>query len=274
MLLMLALLLPVIGFGPDTVYAQTNQAPTLWGPATWFDWSDFRGIVGGRIYMPHLVSGTRELAGEALDLKDDLGFRDAPEPFHEIIVGFYLDRLGIRYHMDETTRFYGLADRGDERTHSDIELRSPRLGVDLDLIRTSFLRLGANYDWYTRRMYFRDRSTPGQLIAFEGNQPMTIGAHGTAIPFRVKGVPFIIHGRIDFPFPIADRSRETRLTTWEAGGGLRPPIWETSLLAHTTFSAGFEVGFRQVKLEYTNDRESFQLDAVWQGPYFQMAIYY
>ena len=117
----------------------------------------------------------------------------------------------------------------------------------MDLIRYPFLRLGIDYDLYLGNIKLLDRksSDPTRWTAFsvQGREPMTIGVHGMAIPFRVRGVPVTVQARARFPIPLVQKDQDAKITDWEISGGLRPAIWETSLYGHTYLCGGFKWWF-------------------------------
>jgi hypothetical protein len=266
---------------PGASGAQGSQ--TWWGSSAWFDWSDFRAAVGVRAMFPRLVSGTLEARGRSDDLRN-FGIVEDPELFRLFWVELYVDRLGIRLHVEEEHKFRGRLPLEGGPTEafrvSELNISTPRVGLDLDVIRYPFLRVGINYDYQLQQVEFKDRRStdPNQWMNYDGSQPMTIGLHVKAFPMRLRDVPVILQGRIRFPLPFLHRYTEAKIMEWELSGGLRPPIWHTSLYGHATVSFSIEAGFRSTTLD-VYARQSFnpvgggledtRLHAVWQGFFLQ-----
>ncbi|MFH0958005.1 MAG: hypothetical protein V1897_04800 [Pseudomonadota bacterium] len=107
--------------------------------------------------------------------------------------------------------------------------------------------------------------------------PATIGLHVFAIPARVREVPIIAQAKINFPFPywkqITSAQYEVRILEWEVMVGARPSVWDFSAFGHSTFSAGIEAGFRSVTIDAALPNAT-SLKAQWQGPFFQVGLYY
>ena len=132
-------------------------------------------------------------------------------------------------------------------------------------------------------------------------QPWTLGIHGQVIPARIRGIPLIGYARFRFPMLFLS-SNVPKVAEWEIGGGLRPAIWEVSWLAHSTFSFAIVAGFRSMYLNTNAIAQDpklvpitpgpyapgnpipvwpppglanrIELNAHWQGAYFEMAAYF
>jgi hypothetical protein len=121
-----------------------------------------------------------------------------------------------------------------------------------------------------------DVNDPGRFHQ-SSTGPATIGLHIFAIPARVREVPIIAQAKINFPFPywkqITGIQYEAKMLDWEVMAGARPAVWDASVLGLSTFSLGVEAGFRSVTLDadFTN---STSIHAQWQGPFFQVGLYY
>lgn len=264
-----------------------------WGSSAWWDWSDFRGALGGRIFLARLTSATLTKGGQEFDLKGDhFGFSDEPEPFKEAFGVLYIDRLGIRFSAEENT-YRGRSATDLNATVSELEFSSSRVGLDLDLIRYPFFRFGIDYDYYLNDVKFLDADSGAR---YTGVSPMTLGFHARAIPARIREVPFTIQARFRFPMPFVNRQTESKITDWEISGGLRPAIWETSLYGHSTFSVDLEAGFRSVSLSVSPETNAtvivvtdpitgatigtlfppldVDLKARWQGAFFQVGVFF
>lgn len=248
-----------------------------WGSSAWWDWSDFRGVLAGRVFLARLASATITKGGVDYDLKgSDYGFDDDPEPFKEFWGELYIDRLGFRFHVEEN-EWQGMpaANVSTGGPTSDLKFGMSRLGVDLDLIRFPFLRFGIDYDYQVNEVQFRDRTED----LYRSVTPMTLGIHGRAIPFRFRDIPFTVQARFRFPMPFLNRQAEAKITDWEISGGLRPAIWETSLYGHATFSFDVEAGFRSVSLDSNLETDagpatSMSLNARWNGAFVQVGLFF
>lgn len=250
-----------------------------WGSTSWFDWSDFRAAGGVRLFLARLDSGKILLGADEFDLKDDYGIQDDPEPFVEIWGTIYLDRLGFRFAMEDNFVFRGRGLDEDAFSVSELDVRTARLGVDIDLIRYPFLRAGINFDYHTKPVKFFDRFNPRTrqvrpvLQLYHGDQPITMGIHGVAIPGRVREIPIIIQSRFRLRIPFLNRRNDARIYDFEISGGLRPSVWETSLYGYTTFATSVEAGFRWQRLDLSMDAEpTVKIRARWQGAFLQLGI--
>jgi hypothetical protein len=282
-----------VGFllAPGELHAQGPGS--WWGSTSWFDWSDFRAAGGVRLFLARLDSGNIELPdGRDLDLMGGFGITDDPEPFVEVWGTIYLDRLGFRFAMEDNFAFRGRSRLDDPFSVSELDIRTSRLGVDIDLIRYPFLRAGINFDYHTKPVKFIDRldgkiavpatwppQPPERLYlqrygatyltavrtdsdqrylvvqgVYLGDQPITMGIHVMAIPGRVREIPITIQSRFRLRIPLLNRRNEARIYDFEISGGLRPSVWETSLYGYTTFSASLEAGFRWQALELSMDQ--------------------
>jgi len=243
--------------------------------------------------MTRLSSGSIEVAGTSTDLRgSQYGFSEDPEPFKELWGTWYIDRIGLRFNVEEDQRFFGNDDvvPGTDRI-SELDVRGTRMGLDLDVIRYPFLRLGLNYDYHTNPVKFYQRDMAGGVATVhlykDENNPMTIGVHGRLIPVRIREIPLTIQARGRMPVPFIKRSYEARITDWEASVGLRPAVWDMSLYGHSTFSFGIEVGYRSVSLEMTGKGRRWtsnpnisepapeaDVKARWQGAFVQVGLFY
>ncbi|MCX5873546.1 MAG: hypothetical protein NTY51_10005, partial [Deltaproteobacteria bacterium] len=170
----------------------------------------------------------------------------------------------------------------DQFRVSELDLSSTRVGICLDLIRYPFLRGGIDFDLNVNSVTFLDTkklddvNDPGRFHQ-SSTGPATIGLHIFAIPARVREVPIIAQAKINFPFPywkqITGIQYEAKMLDWEVMAGARPAVWDASVLGLSTFSLGVEAGFRSVTLDadFTN---STSIHAQWQGPFFQVGLYY
>jgi hypothetical protein len=282
-----AAVIPLLLWGLMFSPAADAQGISSWiGTSPWWDWSDFRGSAGYRIFMP-TVSGQVEVGGETRDFTDFYGISGDPQLFKSLYAVFYIDRLGIRVEVEEDHKFRGrVTDIGNFHTISQLNMSGNKIGLDLDIIRTPFARAGINYTFHTECVEFETRrviSGNDEWTKYAGDNAMTIGVHGRVIPFRIREVPFTIQGRFRFPIPFYKQDEETRVTEWEASAGLRPAVWETSLLAHSTFSLAIEGGFRQTYLRMNAEPEWSNLPSrpgeatisgKWSGAFIQVNIVY
>jgi len=276
------LLLALFGVLLSATVSGAGEASSLWGSSTWFDWADYRAAIGIRAWLPRLASGSIDTGEVSYDLKTDFGMISDPEPFREFWAEMYIDRLGIRLRVEEDNTFkgrVGLGTDADTIRSSELETNTAVLGLDVDLIRYPFLRLGVDYDYYFGELKFHDRRSPDPsqwtMLAVGGRQPMTVGVHGLAIPTRIRGVPITVQARLRIPVPFVLKGEDARITEWEISGGLRPAIWETSLYAHSTFSVGLSGGFKAVNLEtevISPDGREAKLKARWQGAFIELGL--
>jgi hypothetical protein len=302
--------------------ASNAQSLSWWGSNHWFDWSDFRASGGIRYFFPRLTWGTATLPGTSINNADltgpQLAFLNDPEPFADVWGIFYLDRVGFTFAI-ETHRFISLPtprpfpDTSGLLGRWELKGDTSRAGIDLELIRYPFLRLGINYDAAFDDVKFtrEDIQTfvvppPGAPVPvqreiraiYQGIGPMTIGFHGRVIPGRLRGIPITAQGRVRFPIPYLKRKAEAKVTDWEVSGGLRPSIWETSLFGGTTFAVGLEGGFRAISLEMIGAKDNLSpennlipqfpplppgfvalpsqvdLKAHWQGAFIQVELFF
>ena len=301
LILVLALLVIVAWYTP----AAAQDSTGWWGSSCWWDWSDFRGTLGGRYFLARLNSGSIERSaypGEgtgrvSIDLRGDrYGFKEDMEPFVECWGILYIDRLGLRFHVEDSLKFDGIHNPVPGQAPEDVEslsfldVRGSRLGLDLDIVRYPFLRLGINGDWHTTPVKFLDRSQPGTSLVndwylYESKGPITIGIHGRVIPVRIREVPFTIQARARMYIPYLKRKTDTRVIDVEFSAGLRPAVWDMSLYGHSTFSLGIEAGFRFQDLEMFSEgpnwsdpngtqKSDMNLRARWQGAFVQVILFY
>lgn len=256
----------------------------LGGTSSWWDWSDFRASMGYRVYLPR-ISGTVEARGETHNFAD-FGIRDDQEFFKALYIEWYVDRLGIRIEIEEDHKFQGhTGDATNAAKISLLDISGARLGLDLDIIRYPFIRAGINFNYYTEQVKFQDRRLEDhdRWMQYTGSQPLQVGVHGRLIAARIRNIPVTIQARFRGPIPLIQRPTEAKITEWEVSGGLRPAIWETSLLGHSTFSFSIEGGYRasyltmharpQLLLDSSDDTEA-NVTAQWGGPFIQATVVY
>lgn len=270
-------------FVPGGSFAQ--EPVSVWGSTGWWDWSDFRTDSGVRFYLAKL---------DSLKLSDGLlepGFGsdnyalDDPEPWREFYFTLYVDRLGVRFHVAEDCFFRGRTGGegvpADSVLTSHLDLSGIRVGLDLDLVRYPWAKLGINFDYHNSPVNFNAKYYPGggdpDVEYILGDEPLTIGVHARLIPFRIREVPVTAQARFRFPLtqlPYLQRPHDARVTEWEVSVGMRPNVWETSMLAHSTFSASVNLGYRRQALEMTSHDDSIALRAVWDAVFFQIGLWY
>lgn len=289
------LLVTILCMAIATPTAQAQVFSSWWGSSPWWDWSDFRAHVGYRVFLPR-VEGTVEVRGETYDLSE-FGIADDPEFFKSLVIEIYFDRLGFRFDVEEDHKFRGRT--GDDTVTvnpslsepylnakiSELDFSGARMGLDLDIIRYPFARGGINVTYYAEQVKFQDRRSddPFQWQQYTGSQPLQLGLHGRFIPVRIRNVPITIQGRFRMPVPLVQRPTEAKITEWEVSGGLRPAVWETSLLGHSTFSFSIEAGYRACYLTlharpqrnpFVNDDSEANVTARWGGGFIQATIVY
>ncbi|MBI5572022.1 MAG: hypothetical protein HY914_18915 [Desulfomonile tiedjei] len=134
-------------------------------------------------------------------------------------------------------------------------------------------------------------------IVFTGQAPVTIGVHAKAIPGRIREVPITLQARVRFPVPFLDyftKLGDVRVVDYEFSAGLRPVVWETSFIGHSTFSMSIEAGFRSISIEtpmtidigrlsdagqaYAGSTDGLLKDinfrGHWQGAFFQVVGFF
>lgn len=278
---------------PSVCHGQVVQS--WWGSSSWFDWSDYRARFDMRMWLPRLTSGTLETAaGRTFDFRTDLGFNEDPEPFRELYIELYVDRLGIRIILNESQRFQGhyrdtpgspFGTIGVDIVGNpiqtglgsvpELQVGGTTMGLDLDLIRLPMIRFGYDVDYQKEGFTLQDTGGRGQV---RSRQAVTTGFHGTLLPGRIRDVPIIFQGRIRFPVPyVSSNLLHTKVTDWEVSAGLRPAIWETSLYGLGTFSVAINLGFRSMNLEFTDPigstrRERGTVKATFQGAFIQVGF--
>lgn len=281
-----AAVIPLLLWGLMVSPAADAQGISSWiGTSPWWDWSDFRGTAGYRIFMP-TVSGQVEVGGQTRDFSDFYGISGDPQLFKSLYAIFYIDRLGIRVEVEEDHKFRGRVTDGSKHKISQLNMSGNKIGLDLDIIRNPFARAGINYTFHTEDVEFEIRGKTSEdagWTKYAGDNAMTIGIHGRVIPFRIREVPFTMQGRFRFPIPFYKQDEETRVTEWEVSGGMRPAVWETSLLAHSTFSLAIEGGFRQTYLRMNAEPQwsysspppgDATISAKWSGAFIQVNVVY
>jgi hypothetical protein len=287
-----------------------SQDSSSWfSSGTWWDWSDYRATMRYRYFAPRLVSGyLKRPSGGQLKEFDLLSstshnFDPQPEPFNSFMFQLQVDRLGLRLTVDEDLIFRGtFSDPNRPDPHgklgffriSELDLSSSRAGLSLDIIRYPFLRAGIDFEYNFSGVSFLVNSgyanpdyydVNGNPVGFKEpidhfrstNGPASLGLHLFAIPARVREVPLTVQGKILFAFPYWNKiwgiEHESRMFEWEVAAGARPAVWDASAFGLSTFSLGIEAGFRSVTLDAEfNDYVSTH--AQWQGPFFQIALYY
>ncbi len=309
---------------PNASFAQSTTS--WWGSASWFDWSDFRLEAGARLWAPRLQSGKITVGNREVSFFDDVqqntpdpvndpikpAFSDDREAFKEIWGVFYIDRLGIRFHLEDQHIWRGrpAADAqhpaAEWATLSQFDVSCSRVGLDLDLVRYPFLKLGVNFDWHSESVELRkdtynwhnNDDSHDTLVFLKSAAPLTVGVHGRAIPFRLREVPLNLRARFRFPAVLAREIQKetttTKLYDLEMSAGMRPAVWDLSLYGLSTFSASVDVGFRWTKIHMSGPAWSWdgtptaehphgvttRLDpdadvtAEWSGPYIEFAVTY
>jgi hypothetical protein len=262
------------------------QDATWWGSQHWFDWSDFRGSVTGRFFLARLQSAKITQGGTEFDLRAfPYSVNADPAVIREAIFELYIDRLGLRWVIQDHT-FNSL--RGALESVSDLSFAGSRLGVDLDVIRYPFFRMGADFDLgmaepvFTSAVVgplFQEPLLAAARIEYASVNPMTIGGHATVIPGRIRDIPLIINARARFPIPFLKQNPDAKVTDLEISAGLRPSIWQTSLYGHATFSVDLEGGYRWVDMNFDATPStlganvpSINIKARWQGAFVQFGL--
>lgn len=262
---------------PATALSQGGSS--WWGSASWWDWSDYRGFIGVRIFMP-TVDGSVEKEENGVKRTVDFsefGITNDPQLFKSLYFEFYIDRLGLRGEVEEDHKFQGRVGNLGTARISELNMSGNRLGLDLDIIRNPFARAGIDFTYHMEKVKFQDRhqEDSNSWTEYSGENPMTVGFHGRAFPLRIRDVPLTVAGRIRFPIPFLDRPKETKITEWEVSAGLRPAVWETSLLGHTAFSFALEGGYRHTYLNMDAGRDGeVNVRAQWGGAFIQGTVVY
>jgi hypothetical protein len=237
--------------------------------------------------MASLTDGSISRPGYNADLVDDLGFRSDPEQWREVWFALYIDRLALRFHHDEERIFRGRARDNAPHTVSTLDISSLRFGLDVDLVRYPFFKCGINFDYTNEPPKLLDRSQSdgadvvdlnsdtGVPYGYFGAEVYTLGVHARAVPIRIREVPVVIRGRARFPMPFMNtRPTNSEMMCFEGSAGLRPAIWETSLLGHSTFSFSIDVGYRMERMKTILERQNVTFKAQWQGPFVQVLLVY
>jgi len=248
------------------------------------------------------VSGTVDSRGESVSFSD-FGIHDDVEMFKSFYAEAYIDRFGIRVNVEDNYKFRGRT--GTETVFdpdglgpspayysakiSELSIGGIRFGVDVDVIRTPYLRAGIDFDYHMDKVQFMDRRSddPNLWTQFNSGQPMTAGVHARIIPMRLREVPFTVQARARFPISFwQQKQNKIDIIDWEVSGGLRQAVWETSLLGHSTFSVGIEAGFRAMYINMNAsgvapvgtplgaELPETHIKARWWGPFVQAALFY
>jgi hypothetical protein len=273
----------VTWLSPCLSYAQSSSF--LWDSTKWFDWSDYRLRAGVRGSFYRLESGTLKWGDNEFDLLDDYKLIQDTGPHLSGMFQLYVDRLGLRVHVNPSAFDASRASTLWERA-PELKLGFFRAGLDLDLIRYPSAAFGFNFDYNFSDVIFEsvENSTadpvPGapDVLDLRAEGAMTLGLHGRVIPIRIKDVPFELQGRVRSSF--FRRADQAWTLDWEVQGGLRPAIWETSFLGHSTFSVSLQAGYRSTYLEFHTQRQfragavTAELSAHWQGPFAEIQLIY
>ena len=292
-----------IGLMTPAMSSAQSDAP-LFSAAPAFDWSDYRATAKGRLFLARLdslsISGTNfgtEITGQYLSNDTQL--------FKQIVGTLYVDRLGLRICAEQAT--VGGRDEISRNYHHypELDIGPTRLGLDLDIIRYPFLKLGCNLDvglqGVTLRHFRLNPAGPAQTVQkaeYRSDAPITIGIHAQAIPFRLKEVPAIFMARVRCPISFLEGAfsavglkqlaevSKVKVFDWEVSAGLRPAVWETSFFGHSTFSFAIEVGYRGYFVDtpltslplpppFTNTfPPTLDMRARWQGVFFQAQAFF
>jgi hypothetical protein len=305
----LAVLGLVLCFAATSLLLSPSQScaqamPSRLGGDKIWDWSDFRGNLGFRVYMPRLIAGSVHVSSvsgetsyqpEDYDMLGHANLSHLPQPdfFKEGWFVLYIDRLALRANFEEDHSFRGAAPYENDPTQaaiSELQVGWTRFGLDLDVIRYPFIRAGINFDRNFESVIYLDRHRL-RTVERDGRQttlhalkltthqpPVTLGVHAFASPGRVFGIPVTGQARARVPFPyltkITGEPAETRITEWEVCIGLRPNIWNTSLYGYSTFSLGIDAGFKSTYLDMDSGDGVWNVKAHWQGPYVQVGLYF
>ncbi len=268
LLCVLMILLMFAALKADISHCQMSNS--WWGSASWFDWSDYRARVNGRVFLAKFASGDITIDGRTFDLTTDLGITNDPEPFRIFCAELYLDRVGVRYYPEEEEHnFWGSKDG----FLSELEAPSGFVGFDIELVRLPMFRFGLNMDYGLNKVIIRHRREE-EVIFLESDRPNTIGAHLTVIPLRIKQVPVLFEARGAIPPPFMDESNQARMTQWEIALGLRPSIWDHSSLGHSTFAVSVMGGYKSVNMEVSFEERDAELNARWDGAFLQVGLHY
>jgi hypothetical protein len=256
------------------------QDASWWGSSCWFDWSDFRGSANFRLFFARLSSASATINGQDIDFKERFNLSDDPEVMKEAWFLLNIDRLGLRLHIEDHTFQSSpvlLPPPLPPIVQGRLDFGAIRGGIDLDVIRYPFFRLGANFDYGFEVPKFVDNRNG--RVDYKTANPVTIGLHAYAIPGRIRDIPIFAQARGRFPIPLVKQNPDVKITDWEVSGGLRPSIWQTSLYGYSTFAVSLEGGFRSVNLnmDATPDSPAAQaiqanLKAQWQGAFVQLGL--
>jgi hypothetical protein len=291
--------------------SHSQDLSSWFSSGTWWDWSDYRATMRYRYFAPRLVSGylkrpnpqTGQLKEYDFLSSTSHNFDPQPEPFNSFMFQLQVDRLGLRLTVDEDLIFRGIFTdpnrQGPDGVSnfvriSELDLSSSRAGLSLDIVRYPFLRAGIDFEYnfsgvsflvntgYIQGYYYDDSgqihpsySTKDYFRTTSG--PASLGLHLFAIPARVREVPLTVQGKILFGFPYWNKiwgiEHESRMFEWEVAAGARPAVWDASAFGLSPFSLGIEAGFRSVTLD-AEFNDSVSTHALWQGPFFQIGLYY
>jgi hypothetical protein len=278
----------------------------MFGPGATFDWSDFRAGATGRVFFGRLaslsLSGTLPSGTVELDLRHLL--KNDMQITRDVGMVLWINRLGLRGSAEER-QFTGRNSSGINNANDaipELDLGTSRLGIDLDLVRYPFAKLGFNLDVGAKEFTlrdWRDFDGSGPLLPartfYRSELPITIGFHVAAIPCRLREVPVYVQARGRFPVPYlqqviqmidkGSKLGEVHVVDWEVSGGLRPAVWETSSFGHSTYSLSIEAGFRSVTLDSplrlmtqqlvpVTVPSQIDLRAHWQGAFFQIVAFF
>jgi hypothetical protein len=273
----LVLILALTGF-VSVAPVEAVDSSALFG-SQWFDWSDHRMKLAARVFFARFSGGSLDINDRHFELRKDHGFTDDPEPFRELFGELYIDRLGLRFYLGEDSTCHGRVTSGIIGARiSELETATGSMGIDLDIVRYPFLRLGINGDMQFGEMKFQDRreEIAGNWRQYNFGSGFTAGAHIKAIPGRIRGVPLTLDARVQIPIPVRIGNKECKTTDLEISGGVRPAIWNMSSFGLSTMSIGLSGGYRYVNVEAQTLREltDVTFKAKWQGAFLELSFNY
>jgi len=233
-----------------------EDVPGLTNPLIPFVFSPvLKGELRGRPIFTVATSGEFKMpsAGISIKLAKDLGFEE-DVVIVDLMARAQIARLSIRTIYDTWLSTF----------RSDLgHLSWPPFsaGMDIDLVNTSSVRLGANLDVYSQQPAFSIVLPVLGTTSIKWQRPATAGIHLAYNPVGMGGLAPSLEARARWPI-----IKDSRVTEYEIAGGATTPL---TILGTTALRAGW----RYTTIELRRKAE-FELDLTWSGLFGELVYLY